>query len=133
MALFADVMSGRALDLSRRDSKESLDADPALMIVSSRDERVFKPQLIDDTPGQPGELRINPLYGVQEQGSALKLRLSFPDEDYQSEFGACREYLPDALAIDRASLEAMSGGHLTPDLESLARRRIILNLPRRYY
>ena len=79
------------------------------------------------------ELRINPLYGVQEFGSGVKLRLAFPDEDYQSEFGACREYLPDALAIDRASIEAMSAGRLTPDLEALARRRIILDLPRRYY
>jgi uncharacterized protein YbaR (Trm112 family) len=133
IALFADVMAGRALDLSRRDSAESLDADPALMIVSSRDERVFAPHLIDDTPGQPGELRINPLYGVQDQGSGVKLRLAFPDEDYQSEFGACREYLPDALAIDRASLDALSAGRLTPDLETLARKRIILDLPRRYY
>ena len=133
IALFADVMAGRALDLSRRDSAEALDADPALMIVSSRDDRVFTPLLIDDTPGQPGELRINPLYGVQDLSGGVKLRLAFPDEDYQSEFGACREYLPDALAIDRASLEAMRAGRVTPDLAALARRRIILDLPRRYY
>ena len=36
-ALFADVISGKPLDLSRRDSDDALDADPALMLVASRD------------------------------------------------------------------------------------------------
>ena len=131
--LFADVMRGTALDLSRRDAQETLDADPALMLVASRDESVFAPHLIDNSPAEHGEFRINPLYTVQNLGDAVKLCLRFPDEDYESEFGACRTYLPDALTIDRASLEAMAAGNLTPELEALLRRRIILDLPRRYY
>jgi uncharacterized protein YbaR (Trm112 family) len=133
MALFDDVMRGTALDLSRRDSQDALDADPALMIIASRDERVFQPHLIDDAAPEHGEFRINPLYEVQDSGSFVKLRLSFPDEDYAAEFGACREYLPDALTIDRASLTAMAAGNLTPELEAFVRRRVILDLPRRYY
>jgi uncharacterized protein YbaR (Trm112 family) len=132
-ALFADLMRGRPLDLSRRDSQEALDADPALMIIASRNERVFQPQLVDETSAERGELRINPLYEIQDLGDALQLRLSFPDEDYAAEFGACREYLPDAVTIDRASLAAMAAGGLTPELEALLRRRVILDLPRRYY
>ena len=132
-ALFADVMRGGPLDLSRRDSQEALDADPALMIIASRDERVFQPQLVDHAPAARGELRINPLYEIQDLGSALKLRLAFPDEDYAAEFGACREYLPEALTLDRASVAAMAAGTLTPELEAFVRRRVILDLPRRYY
>ena len=132
-ALFADVMRGGPLDLSRRDSDDALDADPALMLVASRDERVFQPHLVDNRSAEPGEFRINPLYEVEDFGQIVKLRLSFPDEDYASEFGACREYLPDALTIDRASLAAMAAGQLTPELEAFVRRRIILDLPRRYY
>lgn len=131
--LFSDVMRGTALDLSRRDSQDALNADPALMIVASRDERVFAPHLIDNSPAQHGEFRVNPLYEVRDLGHGVKLRLSFPDEEYEAEFGACRQYLPDALTIDRASLEAMAAGTLTPELEAFLRRRIILDLPRRYY
>jgi uncharacterized protein YbaR (Trm112 family) len=132
-ALFADVMRGGALDLSRRDSDDAIDADPALMLVASRDERVFQPHPVDNRSAEPGEFRINPLYEVEDSGQFVKLRLSFPDEDYASEFGACRDYLPDALTIDRASLAAMAAGQLTPELEAFVRRRIILDLPRRYY
>jgi hypothetical protein len=131
--LFGDVLRGAALDLSRRDSQETLDADPALMIVASRDERVFAPHIIDNSTAQHGEFRINPLYEVRDFGTGVKLRLSFPDEEYEAEFGACRKYLPDALQIDHASLEAMAAGTLTPELEAFLRRRIILDLPRRYY
>ena len=63
----------------------------------------------------------------------MRLRLSFPSEDYEEEYGACRQYLPDALTLDRASLEAMAAGTLTPELEAFLRRRIMLDLPRRYY
>jgi hypothetical protein len=133
MALFADAMRGGPLDLSRRDSQDALDADPALMIIASRDERIFKPHPLDQASAGRGELRINPLYEVEDHGTVVKLRLSFPDEDYAAEFGACREYLPDALTIDRASLAAMAAGTLTPELEVFVRRRVILDLPRRYY
>ena len=131
--LFADVMRGGPLDLSRQDSQESIDADPALMIIASRDERVFQPHLVDNGPPGRGEFRINPLYDVEDFGSGVKLRLSFPDEDYAAEFGACRQYLPDAVTIDRASLAAMAAGELNPELEVFLRRRVILDLPRRYY
>jgi hypothetical protein len=94
---------------------------------------VFAPHIIDNSPAQHGEFRINPLYEVRDLGEAVKLRLSFPDEDYEAEFGACRQYLPDALTIDRASLEAMAAGTLTPELEAFLRCRIVLDLPRRYY
>jgi hypothetical protein len=133
MALFQDVLNGGPLDLSRHDSREAIDADPALMIVATRDARVFAPHPVDAAAVPPGELRINPLYAVDEQESGVTLRLSFPDADYESEFGACRHYLPDAVALDRASLARLASRRLTPDLEALVRRRVILDLPRRYY
>jgi hypothetical protein len=103
------------------------------MIIASRDDRVFQPHLVDNGPPGRGEFRINPLYEIQESGEFVKLRLTFPDEDYAAEFGTCRQYLPDALSIGRASLAAMAAGELSPELEVFLRRRIILDLPRRYY
>ena len=63
----------------------------------------------------------------------MRLRLRFPSEDYAEEFGACRQYLPDEAVISTAALAALAQGRLPPELADLARRRVILDLPKRYY
>jgi hypothetical protein len=132
-SLFADVVNGGPLDLSRRDERVVLDADPALVVVASRDPSVFRPHALTRPPGARGELRVNPLYAAEETPDGVKLRLRFPSRDYEDEFGACREYLPDTLALDRAALAGLADGRLSPELADLVRRRVILDLPSRYY
>jgi uncharacterized protein YbaR (Trm112 family) len=131
--LFADVLKGGMLDLARRDPPEALEADPALIILATREPRVFRAHPIDDAPGLPGEIRLNPLYAVEEAGQRLRLRLEFPSQDYADEFAASREYLPEQVEIDRRSLARLTAGDIPPELRDLARRRVILDLPRRYY
>lgn len=131
--LFDDVVKGGPLDLSRRDSAEAIDRDPALIIVASQDAGVFRPHEIDRRPGTSGELRINPLYVTESDGDFVRLRIHFPDPDYADEFGACRQYLPDEAVVPKAALSALASGRLPPELAELARRRVILNLPKRYY
>ena len=131
--LFGDVVKGGPLDLARRDPAEVLDGDPALEIVATRHDGVFKPHPLELQPGAPGELRLNPLYVAEPQGDHVRLRLQFPSQDYEEEFGACREYLPADLVIDRTLLAALEGGRLPAALAELARRRVILDLPKRYY
>jgi uncharacterized protein YbaR (Trm112 family) len=134
--LFADVVRGGPLDLSRHDSAETLDGDPALVIVASRPpgrEEVFRRHPLDDVPGAPGELRVNPLYVAQSQGDRVRLRLQFPSDDYAEEFGACRQYLPDEVVVGEAALTALREGHVLPELAELVRLRVILELPKRYY
>jgi hypothetical protein len=131
--LFADVLKGGPIDLARRDAAEVLNGDQALEIVASADPRVFQPHEVDASPGHPGELRINPLYGVEEAGGGLRLTLAFPSADYADEFGACREYLPESVTLDAESVAALGSGRLPAGLADLVRRRVILDLPRRYY
>ena len=134
--LFADVVKGGPLDLSRRDSAETLDGDPALAVVASRragESAIFRPHPVAVGSGVQGELRINPLYVAESQGDRVRLRLQFPSEDYAEEFGACRQYLPDEVVVGAAALAALATGHLVPELADLAPRRVILDLPRRYY
>ena len=76
---------------------------------------------------------MNPLYVVDHQGDRVRLRLQFPSSEYEDEFGACREYLPEVVEIERAAFAALSEGRLPPELADLARRRVILDLPARYY
>ena len=66
-------------------------------------------------------------------GSRVRLGLRFPSEDYAEEYGACREYLPQEATVDRAVLDALPAPRASGPLAELARRRIILDLPRRYY
>jgi hypothetical protein len=131
--LFANVVAGGPLDLSRTDTPQAVDADPALTIVASRDQRVYARHPLDSPRDQPGQYRINPLYNVAAQGASFHLRLQFPDPDYEDEYGACKQYLPDEAVIDRAGLEALQRGGAAGALEPLIERRVIVKLPDRYY
>jgi uncharacterized protein YbaR (Trm112 family) len=134
--LFADVVDAGVVDLSRRDAPETLDREPALTIVATRHPGVFARHAVDEVRRAAGEFRLNPLYALDPGGDdAVRLRLRFPNDDYEQEYGACRRYLPDEVSIDRAALDALgrAGAALPPALADLARRRVILDLPARYY
>ncbi len=131
--LFKDVVAGGPLDLSRRDSREAQNADPALTIVASSDERVYAKHPLDGPHGLAAEFRINPLYQVEERGSLLHLTLTFPNADYEDEYGACKQYLPEHTTIDRYALDALQSTARPPALLELLRRKVIVELPRKYY
>ena len=132
-SLFADVVSGGPLDLSRRDDADTLDRNPALTIIASRNPAVFAQHPLPPSDTAAGDFRINPLYAVEPDGDRVRLRLRFPSEDYEQEYGACREYLPDEVSVDSAVLSALPAASVSGPLADLARRRIVLNLPKRYY
>jgi uncharacterized protein YbaR (Trm112 family) len=131
--LFADVVRGGPLDLSRRDSEEALNGDPALTLVSTDDAGVFRPYPLDRTAAPRGEFRINPLYAFESDGARLRLRLTFPSPDYEDEYGACRRYLPDEAVVDVAAFRALQAGGPPGPLAELIERRVIVDLPRHYY
>ena len=131
--LFADVVKGGPLDLSRRDSSEALDRDPALTIVATSRPDVFRQHSLEATPTPRGELRVNPLYAMEAQGERVRLRLKFPSTDYEEEYGACRQYLPDEVILDLSALAALESGRMSSELLDLARRRVIVDLPKKYY
>jgi uncharacterized protein YbaR (Trm112 family) len=134
LGLFADVVGGGPLDLSRRDDAATLDANPALTIVASRDPRVFRPHPLPPPPAAAsGELRVNPLYAQHPEGDRVRLHLQFPDEEYADEYGACRQYLPEELTVDRRTLASLAAGRVSGELVDLVRRKVIVDLPNRYY
>jgi uncharacterized protein YbaR (Trm112 family) len=131
--LFTDVVSGGPLDLSRRDAEETIAQDPALTIVASRRADVFKPHPLAHAADPLGELRVNPLYAAEPEGDRTRFRLKFPSDDYEQEYGACRQYLPDTFVLEREALEAIGAGRVPPDMADLVRRRMLVDLPKRYY
>lgn len=130
--LLADVVNGGPLDLSRRDGPDTLDRDPALTIVATRRADVFCPHPLETRSVARGEFRVNPLYAVEAEDDSLRLRLTFPSEDYEQEYGACRQYLPDTLVLARRVVRDLNAEPLPPGCIDLARRRVILDLPRNY-
>jgi uncharacterized protein YbaR (Trm112 family) len=133
-SLFADVVEGGPLDLSRREPDEVLDRDPALTIIASPHPAVFAAHSIEAPPAAAtGEFRVNPLYAAHPDGSHVRLRLQFPSEDYEQEYGACRTYLPEEIAVDRETLARLPASSAAGPLADLARKRVILDLPKKYY
>jgi uncharacterized protein YbaR (Trm112 family) len=131
--LFAGVVDDNLLDLTRRDAKAALDADPALTIIATRHPGVFERHALALPLTATGAFRINPLYQVDGDGDAVTLRLQFPDADYEQEYGACRRYLPADAVLDRAAFDQLPARTLPPPLAPLVRRRVLLDLPDRYY
>jgi hypothetical protein len=131
--LFADIVKGGPLDLGRRDPSAVIDADPALTIVASRNPDVFISHRLEGSAAVRGEYRLNPLYSVEQMGDRVTLRLRFPNDEYAEEYGLCRQYLPDEVVVSSAAIAALGEGRLAPELEDLARRRVVLDLPMRYY
>lgn len=133
--LFSDVVDRGALDLSRRDEAAALDADPALTIIASRNPRVFARHEIAIPMRAAGAFRLNPLYIVEPGADASRatLRLRFPNDEYRDEYGACRRYLPDEMDVARSALDALPAEGAPEGLAELVRRRVVLDLPARYY
>ena len=141
--LFADVVAGGPLNLARRDDAATLEADPSLTMIASRHPGVFMPHAIDPPPTRArGEFRINPLYvevgtpeasGPARDDGNVRFRLRFPSDDYEQEYGACRRYLPEEVTMTRRALQTIAEGRVPDELADLARRRVIVDLPRRYY
>jgi uncharacterized protein YbaR (Trm112 family) len=130
--LFADVVGGGPLDLTRRDDRDTLDKSPALTIVASRHPGVFARHPLPQ-PATTGELRINPLYAQEPDGDRVHLRLAFPNEEYADEYGACRQYLPETLTLERSAVASLASGRVSAALSELVRRKVIVDLPKRYY
>jgi uncharacterized protein YbaR (Trm112 family) len=130
--LFADVVGGQTLDLAREDDLPALEKEVALTLISSSVDGVFERHTIETPSASGGEWRINPLYEVADEGTRLHAVLRFPSGDYEYEYGACREYLPDDVFIDSAALQALQAGGAPESLTSLIRRRVIVELPKHY-
>jgi uncharacterized protein YbaR (Trm112 family) len=131
-ALFQDVVNGGPLDLSRRDAEESLNADPALTLVATRHPGVFQQHILQVPMTALGEFRVNPLYVAEPVDGRLRLRLRFPSPEYEDEYAACRQYLPEETTIAPSLLSALERGGAPGAAEELIRRRVIVDLPKNY-
>lgn len=88
---------------------------------------LMSPSLLDPVPGTP--LRINPL--LADVGGTLVPR--WPSPRFEAEYAAASEYLSGEPTPTASTLEAAGRGVVgsgsNPEVDRLARRRILLDLP----
>jgi len=132
--LLAEVTGSGTLDLSGPEDLATIEGDPAMTIVASHTDLPFRAHVLDPDPPVRGELRLNPLYERVDQGDGTtRLRLRFPSEDYEDEYGSCRTYLPEEVTVNTADLAALAEGRHTAGVLALFRRGVVLDMPERYY
>jgi uncharacterized protein YbaR (Trm112 family) len=132
-ALLADIVGGDGIDLRRNESDDELNGEQALTLVASRDPHVFSRHRVAQPSEAAGEFRVNPLYAAAADGRSVTLTLSFPSREYEEEYAACRRYLPERAVVDRDVLSALPARTLPAALAGLARQRVIVDVPERYY
>jgi uncharacterized protein YbaR (Trm112 family)/SAM-dependent methyltransferase len=134
--LFEDVVNGRALDLGCAEDPSALEQEAAFTFIASPVSAVFSAHALDARLESGGRWRLNPLYQVQECGGAVEGTLHFPSPDYEDEYGACRRYLPETIRIEASALRALGSGAPPASIRGgadLVRRRVLVDLPERYY
>lgn len=132
-SLLAQAISGSTLDLSNDSTPDALGEEPSLSLIASTRPALFQP-LPATLPASPaGVLRLNPLYTVARDANQWVCTLAFPGEAYAEEFGAVRRYLPATWTtpVDvRGAVDPVAFGDSLPDLR---RRRILVDVPPRYF
>jgi uncharacterized protein YbaR (Trm112 family) len=130
--LLGQVLEG-FVDLTSDEPPEALDDEPALVIVASRDESVFRRVSLPSIVPAPDTVIVNPLYRVDARGGQSLLTLTFPTPEYEDEFKAVRQYLPESLTlpgdVTREIRRAVVGAER---YDELCRRLVFISAPERY-
>ena len=137
-ALFSDarlldgLLEEACVDLADDRSPDQLRGEPSLTLAASRQPGLRR-RMAPPAPGEvAGVLAVNPLYMVEVRDGRSVLTLRFPTPEYEDEFGDCRRYLPDRLTVDADLSGPVDPRPLGPRYAELRRRRVLLDVPRRY-
>jgi len=131
-ALITAAVDGAGLDLSHPRTAEALGSENSFTLIASRNDRLFR-TYAPPSPARPsGVLIVNPLYRIVVHGARSVLTLRFPTPEYEEEFGACRRYLPETLTLDADLSAPVSAATPGLDVQTLRRRRVLIDAPPRY-
>jgi hypothetical protein len=131
-AVLDSVLEGKAIDLSVQNTDADLQSEPALIALSTTRENFFREYSLPESHTLLHSPALNPLYHCQDIGSNKVCTLRFPSTFYESEFEACRRYLPEKLELPMNAFNSLKE-HLSKDRwTELIRNRILLDLPERY-
>jgi len=131
-ALLDQVLEGY-VDLTGSVAPEALDGEPALVMVASRDERVFRKVPLPSVPPAADTLIVNPLYRIDTGDGESVLTLAFPTDDYAQEFEAVKRYLPDTLTLPGDLTKSIDIARIGSErYAELCRRLVFISAPEQY-
>lgn len=131
-ALLDQVLDG-FVDLTSSERPGALDGEPALVIVASHDQRVFRKVPLPAGSPAPDTLIVNPLYRVDVRDGRSDLTLSFPTAEYADEFAAARRYLPEQVSVAGDVTKGIDRGRIgAQEYDDLCRRLVFVSAPERY-
>ncbi|MEO6725706.1 MAG: methyltransferase domain-containing protein [Blastocatellia bacterium] len=128
--VFESAVARRLVDLSHDYSDEELKDEPALSLIASNVDGLFRTYEQASALEVSGVLRVNPLYQVEQNGETVILRLQFPSPEYEEEFGLCKRYLPERVEVNADALNNLSTAN--GEIQQLLERRVLLDLPSGY-
>ena len=131
-ALFEDVLRG-VIDLSHDEPPEALSGEPALVVVASHHDEIFRETTLPDVLPAPDTVIVNPLYSIDVRGSESVLTLTFPTPDYEEEFAAAKRYLPSTVTIPGDVRQGIDRSAIGEDrYRELCRNLVLIAAPERY-
>jgi SAM-dependent methyltransferase/uncharacterized protein YbaR (Trm112 family) len=120
-------------NLSMQPETQYLNQKPLLSIVASPHSERFRDYgMFVEPPHAKGRLGINPLYKVEvgeNEGERVRLRRRFPSRFFEDEHAECKNFMPDEVETDSATLRDLAEGNRTAAIESLIERYILLGMP----
>jgi hypothetical protein len=131
--LLDQVLERRIVDLAHDHRADTLAGEPALAIVASRRDEVYRVyDLAQAAPPPAGEVIVNPLYRVERRDGASVLTLSFPTPEYEDEFRAAKRYLPESVTVRGDLTTPIDPRALGPEYVTLRERLVLIDAPPRY-
>jgi len=88
----------------------------------------------NDWPHVLGRLNLNPLYnedGKDEKGKII-LKFQFPSEWYEYENHNWMKYAPKTILLSQSTMESISKGTRTPEVNDLISKFVVLGMPQHY-
>jgi len=108
---------------------------PLLSLVASHRTEVFQDYgPFAQWPHGQGRLALNPLYTVTPDNGhdSFRLNRSYPSAFFKEEHAESAEYLPEHLETSAALFDDLEHGRITPEIESLIDRAVVLDIPERF-
>ena len=132
-SVFLDaILAGSSIDLSVNFSDEELSTEPALIIIATHRQDIYRVWELQPDEQILARRAINPLYQVEKNQSSRVLTLRFPSDYYEMEYEDCKRYLLKKVELTGDQWAILQTGKFDDDLRRLAESYVLLNLPDRY-
>ena len=130
--LLDDLLGNTAIDLMNDIEPCALGKTPAITLIATHAEWVFKRHNIQTDLNVRGRLIVNPLYKLSYRNRKSHLTLQFPTPEYGEEYKELQRYLPDKLVVSADLRSPLNADEIGIEYGELRRQCVLLDVPNHY-